>query len=67
MHQLGQRGGVFEFAVNGIRNQLPQVLTHERCKNNIPHYRASSADCFELTHKRMGGIDFIVSVGTDQH
>src|SRR5262245_33772802 len=35
-------------------------------KYDVPHYRSSLADRFELAYQRMGGIDFVVPVGADQ-
>ena len=50
-----------------IRNQLSQVFTGQRREGDLLHYRSSLADRFELAHQRMGGIDFVVAVGADQH
>src|SRR3984893_18302943 len=37
------------------------------CKDDLLHYRSGLADRLELAHQRMGGIDFVVPVGADQH
>src|SRR5713226_1897225 len=36
-------------------------------QDDLLHYRSSLADRLELAHQRMGGIDFVVPVGADQH
>src|SRR6188472_862090 len=35
-------------------------------KYDVLHYRSSFADRFELAHQWMGGIDFVVAIGSDQ-
>ena len=65
--QLRQRGGTLRFAMKRIRNQLSQIFTGQRRKDDLLHCRSGSADRVELAHQRMGGIDFVVSVGADQH
>ena len=67
MDQLRQRSGALRFAVKRIRNQPSQVFTGQGRKDDLLHDRSSLADRFELAHQRMGGINFVVSVGADQH
>ena len=50
-----------------ICDQLCQVFTAQRCEYDVLHYRASLTDRFELAHQWMGGADFVVAVGADQH
>jgi hypothetical protein len=52
--------------VNGIGDQLSQIVMGEGRKYDVLHYRSSFADRFELAHQWMGGIDFVVAIGSDQ-
>src|SRR5262245_11594796 len=49
-----------------MANQLFQVFTGQRRKDDLLHCRFSFANRFELAHQRMGGIDFVVSISTNQ-
>ena len=53
--------------MKGIRDQLSQIVMGEGRQYDLLDCRSSVADRFELAHQRMGGIDFVVAVGTDQH
>src|SRR5215472_7773897 len=48
-------------------DQPLQVVVGEGGKYDLLHFRSSLADRFEFSHQRMGGIDFVVPVGADQH
>src|SRR5262245_39786816 len=63
--QLRQGSGSVQFAVNGIGDQLSQIVMGEGRKYDVLHYRSSFANRFELAHQRMGGIDFVVSISTN--
>src|SRR5262245_36188403 len=64
--QLRQGSGSVQFAVKGIGDQLSQIVMAEGRKHDVLHYRSSFADRFELAHQWMGGIDFVVAIGSDQ-
>src|SRR5229473_1149087 len=49
------------------KNGFPPVFSCEGRKGDLLHYRSGFANPLELEHQRMGGVDFVVSVGTDQH
>src|SRR5260221_1312886 len=52
--------------MKGVRQQLAQIVTPERCENDVLHCRASMADRIELAHQRVRGIDFVVSIRADE-
>jgi hypothetical protein len=67
MHQLGQRRGAFPLAVKGIRDQVPYVLTTQRCQRDFIDLGTTAPDGLKLARQRMRGIDLVVPVGADQH
>ncbi len=43
------------------------MLSGERRKRDLRDLAAGGLDGVELPHQRMGGGDFVVAIGTDQH
>src|SRR5262249_51562412 len=66
MDQFGQRLDTRRLALKRIRNQPFQVITGERCKDDLLHGCSTLTDRFQLAHQGMCKIDFIVSVCADQ-
>src|SRR5262249_35352675 len=54
-------------AANRFFNQLCESGAGQRCKNDRLHCRSSFANRLEFAHQWMGGIDFVVSISTNQH
>ena len=67
VHQLRQRRGAFGLAAQRVRDQLPEMLAGERRQRDLRDLAAGGLDGVELAHQRMGGGDFIVAIGADQH
>ena len=67
MNQVRERGGALRFVMKGVRQQLTQIVTSERCENDVLHGRASLADHIELADQRVGGIDLVVPIRADEH
>ena len=67
VHQLRERRGALRLAAKSVRDQLSEMLWFERRKRDLRHFSASGPDGVELPHQRMGGCDFIVAIGADQH
>src|SRR5262249_39911376 len=66
VHQLRKRRAAFRLAPQGVRNQLPEMLSSERLKPDLLYPAASGLDRVELAHERMACRDFVVAVGTDE-
>ena len=66
VNQFRQRGGALRFAVKGVRQQLAQIVTSERCENDVLQCRSGLADRIELTYQRVGGIDLVVPIRADE-
>src|ERR1700733_1197128 len=43
------------------------MLLSERRKRDLRYLSGGGLDGFEFLHQRMGGCDFVVAIGTDQH
>ena len=67
VHQLRERRGALRLAAKRVRNQLPEMFTGERRKRDLRDLSAGGLDGVELAHQRMGGVDFVVAIGADQH
>ena len=67
VHQLRERRGALRLAAKSVRHQLPEMFTGERRKRDLRDLSAGGLDGVELPHQRMGGSDFVVAIGTDQH
>src|SRR5262249_57003094 len=67
MHQLRERRGARGFAVKSVRDQLPEILSGERCKRDLRDLSAGGLDGVELAPQRMSGSDLVVAIGADQH
>ena len=67
MHQLRERRGARRFGMESIGKQPCHVVTGKGRKGNLVHRRSRLTDRVELAHERMGGTDFVVPVGPDQH
>ena len=65
VHQSPQRGGIARRAAQRIRNEPPQVFWRQRRKTDLLHQCSRLADGAELPHQWMGGIDFVVPIGSD--
>src|ERR1700722_13278078 len=55
-HQLRERCRALRLAAKRVRDQLPEVLLGAGVLHRI-----------ELLPQRMGGVDFVVAIGADQH
>ena len=64
---LRKRRGALRLAAKRVRNQLPKVLSGERRQLDLRDLSAGGLDGVELSHQRMGGSDFVVAIGADQH
>src|SRR4029077_820703 len=67
VHQLPERRGALRLTAKSLRDQLSEMLWFERPERDLRHFSASGPDGVELPHQRMGGCDFIVAIGADQH
>ncbi len=67
MDQLRQRGGARWLAAQGLRHELPHVITGEGRQADHLHRRSRLTDRVEFAPERMGRINFVVPVGPDQH
>src|SRR5262245_65604659 len=67
MDQWRQRSSALRLAANRVFNQLFEIVAGQRCKNDLLHCRSSFANRFEFAHQWMAGIDFVVSISTNQH
>jgi hypothetical protein len=67
VHQLHERCGARGFAAKSVRNQLPEMFMGEGQERDLRDLSARGLDGVELAHQRMGGSDFVVAIGTDQH
>ena len=56
-----------QLAAKSIRDQLPKCFSGERRQLDLRDLSAGGLDGFELSHQRMGGSDFVVAIGADQH
>jgi hypothetical protein len=52
--------------MKGVRQQLAQIVTPERCENDVLHCSASLADRVELAHQRVRGIDLVGPIRADE-
>ena len=66
VEQCRQRGGALWLAVKGVRQQLSEIVPIERCENDILHGRSGLADCIKLADQRVGGIDLVVPIRSDE-
>ena len=66
VNQCRQRAAALRFAVKGVRQQSGKIVTPERCENDVLHRRSSLADCIKLADQRVGGIDFVVPIRSDE-
>ena len=67
VHQLSERCGALRVAAKRVCNQFCEMLSFERREPDFRHFSASRLDRFELAQQRIGGSDFVVAVGADQH
>ena len=65
VHQLGQFGGMFDFAAQRIRNELAHVFSGKRLKPDLRYERACGADCVKSVRQRVRGSDLVVAIGAD--
>ena len=66
VHQLRQRCRVFRLATKCIRGEPAHAIGSEGRQSDFLHARSRAANDVECSCQRMGGIDFIVAVGTNQ-
>src|ERR1700722_1758416 len=66
-HQLRERRRALRLAAKRVRDQLPEGLLGERRQRNLRHPGAGVLHRIELLPQRMGGIDFVIAIGADQH
>src|ERR1700733_7518485 len=66
-HQLRERCRALRLAAKRVRYQLPEVLLSERRQGNLRHPGPGVLHRIELLPQRMGGVDFVVAIGADQH
>src|ERR1700722_569189 len=66
-HQLRERCRALRLAAKRVRDQLPEVLLGERRQRNLRHLGAGVLHRIKLLPQRMGGVDFVVAIGADQH
>src|ERR1700732_5215501 len=66
-HQWRERRRALRLAAKRVRDQLPEVLLGERRQRDLRDLAAGGLDGLELPSQRMGSIDFVVAIGTDQH
>src|SRR5262249_21201068 len=63
--QFRERQDAFRGNLNGILDQLRNVLFREGCKLDVFDAGSHPTDGFELSNQRMSRVDLVVSIGTD--
>ena len=66
VNQVRQRRRALRFAVEGVRQQLPQIVAPERAEHDVLHGRAGLADRIELEDERVRGTDLVVPIRADE-
>src|SRR5208282_6650671 len=66
VHQLHQGPRALWLAMQGIGDELADIVEPEGCQHDLMHPRISLADRLERPQKRVRGADLVVPVGPDQ-
>src|SRR5271165_2592315 len=66
LHQLRKRRGALRLAVKSVRDQTSEMLSGERRKRDLSDLSAVCFDRRQLPRQRMGGVDLVVAIGSDQ-
>src|SRR5215510_13135108 len=67
LNQLREWHVLFRLTVKRVRKQLSEMLLCERPERDLVHLSPGTPDRLKLTHQRMSGIDFIVTVSANHH
>ena len=65
MHELGQGPGAVPHAVQGVGDELANIVEGEGRQHDVGHVRCGRADGRKRPHQRVRGTDFVVPVGAD--
>src|SRR5262249_12646151 len=67
MYQVRERRGALGLAPQSVRDQLSEMSPGERRKRDLCYLSTGGPVAAEFVHQRMGGGEFVVPIGTDQH